>query len=489
MMPFRNTLIAVGLLVACNSLTAQISIDVEQLGPRLNKGPVGLCLSFPTDEDSQYPERVQTHAQAFRTMQVGTLRWPMGTLADNYLWHKPGEYETVDKGLKPCVASGRAPARWKFCTNPDGSIKPSAMDFDEFIALCRKLNVEPVVMVNALGHIHRDAKFSYEQIKASAVEMVKYAKRKNFQIKYWEIGNEVSIPIKDGKMTVEEYVDLFNDFSVAMKQADPTVKTGLGLGFQYFKPVLDGTMEHADFIVPHIYVSEYGSYAAYENDASKIGLNSVEATQEALSSLPEPYRSDIKVLVTEFSSYSPQRRWDNVNNDIGKSLVTFDLAASMLSRFGNMEYLHFWVTHSPWGGVGGLSDDYANSLDESLNILPQGKALQIFNMFALERMLVVNPVEGKVRVFTSFSPEDKALSIYLLNKGTTPVTQKVQLKNYDGNARNKVWVFRGEGSPSSTKASIVEDGQVVVADNAFEINLAPVSIAVVTFRHPNKKED
>ncbi len=460
---------------------AEIVIDAGRLGARLHDGPVGLCLSFPTDEDARYPERVRSHAEALGEMKAGTLRWPMGTLADNYLWHTPGGYESVDEGLKPCVASGKAPADWGYCTNPDGTIKASAMDFDEFIALCRELNAEPVVMVNALGHIHPGAKYDYRQIKTSAVELVKYAKRKNYQVKYWEIGNEVSIPIKKGEMSVGDYVALFNDFTTAMKQADPSVMTGLGLGFGYFKEVLDATRERADFIVPHVYVSGYPSYADYANDGRAIQLRSVRAAQDAIDAQPEPYRSKLRILVTEFSSYSPQRRWDNFHNDIGKSLVTFDLAATVLSGYPSVDYLHFWVTHSPWGGEGGMKNDYANALDRYLNVLPQGRALGVFNRFARGRMVVLDPARGKLRVFATHSPSAGTLSIYLLNKSTKPMVRTVRLKNYDGSRPGGVWVYRGGGSPSSLETTLARTGPVAVEDGVFEITLPPVSVSVAAF--------
>ena len=50
-----------------------------------------------------------------------------------------------------------------------------------------------------------------------------------------------------------------------------------GLGFGCFKEVLPETIENADFLVPHIYISRYDNYTAYEDDAEPIQLNSIKA--------------------------------------------------------------------------------------------------------------------------------------------------------------------------------------------------------------------
>lgn len=460
---------------------AQIVVDVNKLGPSLQSGPVGLCLSFVTDEDSRFPERVQSHAEAMKTMKVGTLRWPMGTLADNYMWHTPGEYETVSNGLKPCVsAPGSAPGNWSWACESDGSFKDESMDFDEFMTLCKQVNAEPVVMVNAFGHTHKTAKYSYEQLKTSAVEQVKYAKSKNYKIKYWEIGNELSVTVRGNHITVAEYIALFNDFTAAMKEVDPTIQTGLGLGFRHFSEVLQGTMENADFIVPHHYAWGMSTYDGYENLQQSVGTSHIDEALNAVNALPEPYKSKIKVLVTEFSSFIPNGGWESNANDIGKSLVTFEMAAKLLSQSDNIEYLHFWVTHSPWGGIEN-GDTNANTFDNNLNILPQGQAIQMFNTFAHERMLTLNPVNGKLRVYASYSPETQNLSIYLLNKGTVAETRTVELANYHNIQENGVWIYKGDGAPSSTSTSIEKAGKVTVSNNSFEITLPPVSISVVSF--------
>lgn len=459
--------------------SAQVVVDINHVGPSLHSGPVGLCLSYVTDEDSRYPERVQSHSQAMKTMKVGTLRWPMGTLADNYMWHTPGEYETASSGLKPSVSAPRsAPGKWSWATEADGSLNEESMDFDEFMALCKQVNAEPVVMVNAFGHTHKSAVYSYEQLKVSAVEQVKYAKSKNYKIKYWEIGNELSVAVRDKKITVKEYISLFNDFTAAMKAVDPTIQTGLGTGFGHDAEVLQGTMGAADFIVPHHYAFDLSTYEGYENLQQSVGTRSIDRTLKAVSALPEPYRSEMKILITEFSSFKPNGHWETKANDIGKSLVTFEMAAKLLSQSDNIEYMHFWVTHSPWGGPG---DSYANTFDDYINILPQGQAIQMFNTFSHERMLTLNPIDGKVRIYASFSPKNKNLSIYLLNKNTAPETRTVTLANYQNIHANEVWVYQGDGTPSSTSTRIEKKGDVTVTNNSFEITLPPVSISVVSF--------
>ena len=51
-----------------------INVDVSKVAATVDPYAVGLCLSYPTDDDNYFPQRVQSHAQALSTMKVKTLR-------------------------------------------------------------------------------------------------------------------------------------------------------------------------------------------------------------------------------------------------------------------------------------------------------------------------------------------------------------------------------------------------------------------------------
>ncbi|WP_349351597.1 hypothetical protein [Flagellimonas sp. MMG031] len=465
----------------------QVNVEVSNTLTNIAQNPVGLCLSYPHDDTDYFPNRVRSTTEAFNSIQGGTLRFPMGALADNYLWHEPGDYQNAVNGLNPRIASeGRNPAPWDWLVNTDGTIKDSALDFDEFVDLYQQTGTEPIIMVNAFGHVDAESLYSYEQIKTNAVEWVRYANiTKNLNIKYWEIGNELSVEVNKGHITVQEYIDLFNDFADAMKAVDPTIKVGLGLGFGHFDQVLAGTYTKADFVVPHQYQG-FENYNEYKNLISPPPLTYITNANNAISNLPAPYRDTIEILATEFSSFSPQGSWKSPNgsndpaNTIGKSLVTFEMITSALAQYDRIAYMHFWTTHSAFNAMG-FSDKYANAFDQYLNTLPQGNALTIFNMFRKDRMVQTSSTSSLIRSYASYSPNSEELSIYLINKDTNPVP--VDINNIDNASQlgsGNIWTYAGNtGSPEDTATSISQTGTASPQGNGYSITLPPVSVTVI----------
>jgi alpha-L-arabinofuranosidase len=464
----------------------QITIEPSNILTDISQDPVGLCLSFPNDDPDFYPDRTRTVTEAFNSLQVKTLRFPMGAPSDNYFWHEPGDYQNAVNGLKPRVASmDKPPGIWDWCVNLDGSVKQDALDFDEYIDLCNNTGSEPIIMVNAFGHLREGSTYSYQDIKTSAVEWVRYANVvKNLNIKYWEIGNELSVEVNHGKITPAEYITLFRDFSDAMKAVDPTIKVGLGLGFNHFNEVLSQTYEKADFIVPHQY-SNYTNYDEYRNSSSPPTLNFINNANNAINNLPLPYRDNIEILVTEFSSFSPGNSWKNVNgyidlkNDIGKSMVTFEMLASALSRFDRISYMNLWVSHSAFSGPNYVTD-YSNTFDPYLNTLNQGNAIALFNRFNRDKMVNTTSSSPLVRAYASYSENTNEITVYLINKSYNQEVVNINVNSSMELESGNIWTYTGvNGQADDIVTSIRNTGSVAPQQKSYTVTLPPVSITAI----------
>jgi uncharacterized protein YjdB/alpha-L-arabinofuranosidase len=485
----RKILVVFALIAIQTNVNSQVQVTVtpSSVLTDISQDPLGLCLSYPNDDDEFFPDRNRSTVEAFNSLNVKTLRFPMGTLADNYFWHEPGDYQNAVNGLKPHVASMvKNPGSWDWLVNADGSIKASALDFDEYIDLCNSTGSEPVIMVNAFGHLHEGSTYSYQDIKTNAVEWVRYANVvKNLNIKYWEIGNELSVEVNHGKITPAEYVTLFLDFTAAMKVVDPSIKVGLGLGFNHFDDVLSQTYEKADFIVPHNYSSQYDNFDDYRSSSSAPLLNHIANANNAINNVPEPYRSNIGIMVTEFSSFRPGGNWktpagtnDN-KNDIGKSMVTFEMLASALSSFDRISYMHFWVTHSPFGSSG-FSNSYTNAFDEYLNTLNQGNAIALFNRFKRDKMVETTSSSSLVRVYASYSENAEDLTVYLINKSYTEEIVTIEVNSQMELKAGDIWTYTGEnGQANDIVSTISKTGSVVPQQNSYTVTLPPVSITAI----------
>lgn len=148
---------------------------------------------------------------ALKPLRIPVIRFPGGILADHYQWRD---------GVGP---RDRRPHR----KNPMDE-KDHANNFgtDEFIEVCRALQSDALITVNA-GTGSLD----------DAIEWQKYFKSKQFPVKFWEIGNEIYLAEPRRSATIAgndlriyktpaEYADLFSQWSDALRSQDPAALVG-----------------------------------------------------------------------------------------------------------------------------------------------------------------------------------------------------------------------------------------------------------------------
>lgn len=135
-------------------------------------------------------------AALLHDMPCPVLRFPGGTIADNYHW----KTSTLDNVNLFPYESGAAET-----------------DFEEFMTFCKKVGSEPMLVVNTQswflnGKVDIGAQY--------AADWVKYCHDKGYKVRYWEIGNETYWhPV----MTAREYGALVVRYARAMKQVDPDI--------------------------------------------------------------------------------------------------------------------------------------------------------------------------------------------------------------------------------------------------------------------------
>lgn len=134
--------------------------------------------------------------QQLKEMPCTLLRYPGGTVADNFNW----KTATLENTAEFPFESGEA-----------------GTNFDEFMNFCNQLKAEPLLVVNTKSWF---VKNEVEKGAQYAADWVKYCKKKGYHVKYWEIGNET---YWDPIMTAKEYGKLVNVYAAAMKKADPDI--------------------------------------------------------------------------------------------------------------------------------------------------------------------------------------------------------------------------------------------------------------------------
>ena len=154
-----------------------------------------------------------------RQLNSGFWRLPGGNYISNYDWR--------DAVGDP----DKRPPRWDHAWNAE---QPNDVGMDEQMELCKLLNVEPYVTVNAgLGDAHSAAdlvEYANGSIHTRmGAERARNGHPEPYHIKYWDIGNEPYGFWQIGFTPLRYYVIKHNEFAREMRKVDPSI-TLLGSG-------------------------------------------------------------------------------------------------------------------------------------------------------------------------------------------------------------------------------------------------------------------
>lgn len=142
------------------------------------------------------------------------LRWPGGNFVSNYHWQD---------GVGPTEKRPTLP------NNAWGRVETNLFGTDEFIAYCRAVGCEPMICVNAGSGTPAEAA-RWVQYCNGAVDTPMGALRaanghpKPYNVRHWEIGNELWGRWQYYWTTASGYVDRYKEFAKGMLAADPTIR-------------------------------------------------------------------------------------------------------------------------------------------------------------------------------------------------------------------------------------------------------------------------
>lgn len=469
------------ILFAFIGLHAQVQDTVsvnfkKTIKKNINKGIASANLCWLTDSDLKQPNNTQSMLDAIKEMGSGSLRFPYGHLADNYLWHTPPFNDTA-QALRPKVATmSQAPGIWDWAVNKDGSFK-AAMDFDEYMQLCEKLNIKPLVVVNVFSFKYKGGP-TFNQLVETAVAWVKYVKKKNYHVEYWQIGNEVDH--HPDVLTRDEYVACYQQIASAMKAVDASIKIGPGTlsSVGYFNQVVKKYPKLIDFASAHQYMWRYKdsltSYDIWKEHADHY-IPNILNMQKAVAKSVKP---NMEIVITE-TGVTPDKGMGSVNN-MHKALWYFDVLMNQVS-LPNVAYSYFWGTHSPWG-------DHKDSDKNDLGVLlrvddnsrkPIAEIVKLVNEHILDNMVETTQFSGYIRTFASSRNNSDKVAVFLMNKNDEAQKVVLKLSALSDNIKSlKRLEYKGE-SPESRTVNIKKSEPVSISDNYIEITLAPLSITVL----------
>jgi alpha-N-arabinofuranosidase len=141
------------------------------------------------------------------------LRWPGGNFASTYHW-RDGVGPIEERPTLPNYAWGQQ--------------ENNFFGTDEFIAFCRAVGCEPMICLNAGSGTVSEAAQWLEYCNGGVDTPMGRLRAENghpepYNVKYWEIGNELWGRWQDHWTTAEGYVDRYRQFVKAMLEVDPGI--------------------------------------------------------------------------------------------------------------------------------------------------------------------------------------------------------------------------------------------------------------------------
>ncbi len=465
--------------IAINSYAQEhIRVDFSLVKKsNVHHGVASANLCWLLDSDKNNPNSKKAFSEAVEEMGIGSLRFPYGHLADNYLWHTP-PFNKVSKGLRPKVASmSQAPGKWNWAVNSSESFK-NAMDFNEYMELCQKLNIKPLVVVNVFSHKYKNGP-SLDKLIETAVEWVKYANKMNYHVEYWQIGNEVDHH-KD-LLSPEEYVNCYQQFAKAMKGVDSTIKVGPGIlqSVKYFKDIVNAYPDLIDFTSCHQYMWKYletcKNYELWKEHKSNY-IPNVTRMQKAVSNSPKPA---MEIVITETGVSPAGKGMGNVNN-VNKALWYFEVLMNEISQ-PNVAFSYFWGTHSPWyGNIDNDENDLAVLLRTDDNSRkPIAEVVKLVNTQILDNIVQTKQISGKVRTFASMNQNGNKYNIFLMNKNNNAQKVEISLNQLPNSVKSFSRIALKGKKPNDRKLTISKSENININKDKTILTLEPLSITVL----------
>ncbi|MFZ2022940.1 MAG: alpha-N-arabinofuranosidase [Terracidiphilus sp.] len=194
------------------SFTAKVSTEdaaFEITGTGKGDLHIGTVSLMPADNIEGF--RPDT-TSLLRQIKMGFWRYG-GNYTSGLIWyHIVGD---IDK----------RPPDWDYAWN---AMQPNDLGLDEFMTLCKLINVEPYISVNAgFGDSHSAAQ-EVEYMNGSVSTLMGTQRARNghpepYHVKFWNIGNEPWGSWQLGHTDLKYYMIKHNEFAKAMRAVDPSI--------------------------------------------------------------------------------------------------------------------------------------------------------------------------------------------------------------------------------------------------------------------------
>lgn len=278
--------------------------------------------------------------KALQALKPALIRWPGGGYSDSYHW-MDGIGPQADR-----VSEGEI---WD-------DMDPNALGTDEYMHLCRLTGAQPEICINigpdkasaaVRSQYVQEACHWLEYCNAPATNKwgalrSKYGHPQPYNVKYWEIGNEIWWG-RDG-LNPRQYAKVLRLFVPAMKKLDPSIRIiacgGSGIDQQWNRQLL--TLAPAglfDYLSLHQYVPPNGFLTAAQQYIAFI-----RKTGQFIHTSASPH---CKLFVSEWNAQCIDWR---TGLFAGGILIGFEQQGSLV-RLSTPALLLRWVRENSWNNA------------------------------------------------------------------------------------------------------------------------------------------
>ena len=187
------------------------SARLEIAGTGTGSFHVGAVSLMPADNVQGFRSEV---IAALKQLHSGVYRFPGGNFVSAHEWRNA----VGDPDKRPPI--------WDPVWH---AVQPNDVGTDEFLTLCRLLDVEPYITVNAgFGDAWSAAELVEYTNGAVTTPMGKWRAANGhpqpYKVRFWGIGNEPWGDYQMGAMAIEQYELKHDMFAKAMRKVDPSIK-------------------------------------------------------------------------------------------------------------------------------------------------------------------------------------------------------------------------------------------------------------------------
>jgi len=238
--------------------------------------------------------------ELLREMDLSVLRWPGGNFASGYHW---------EDGIGPVTERPTRP-------NPAwDAVESNLFGTDEFVALCEAVGCEPMICVNAGDGTPEEAARWVEYCNGDPEETemgrlrAEHGHPEPYDVRYWEIGNEIYGPWQVTWTTPGGNADRFDRFRAAMTAVDEDLEV-FACGNRltdWNEPVIE-ELSDGDWLTDHVLVECHADrstdpvelFNAHSGFASKLG----EQYDAVARQCREAGLTDVRQAITELQLFT-----------------------------------------------------------------------------------------------------------------------------------------------------------------------------------------